>query len=80
MLPQRVLAQLGWTEGVELEIDEYPASVEIRTKASGDQSRAAVAALLARLRSINPYRGPQITDQAMHEAVLEFAAEKFSAR
>ena len=74
VVPKAIRERLGWRQGVRIEVVERPGGVMLRSVAEQPGSTAEEA--LDRIWARSPYRGPTITDEEMHRAVLEVAAEQ----
>ncbi len=74
VVPKSVRDELGWVAGSKIEMVVRPGCVMLRSVPERSGSTAEEA--LARIRARSPYRGPKITDEDMHRAVLDVAAEQ----
>lgn len=74
VVPKAVRDELGWLPGAKIEMIVRPGGVMLRSTPERSGSTAAEA--LARIRARSPYHGPKITDEDMHQAVREVAAEQ----
>lgn len=69
MLPKPVRERQVWPMGTVLEVVEHGGSVTLRPVVKAVKKPAAE--VFARLREINPYRGPPITDEEIDRIVRE---------
>ena len=74
VVPKSVRDELGWSAGAKIELIVRPGSVMLRSLPERAGSTAQEA--LARIWARSPYRGPKITDEDIHDAALEMAAEQ----
>lgn len=74
-LPASVTEQAGWAAGMKLDLWAGLATASLSTPSTTKKKTAEE--VFARLREINPYRGPMITDEEMHAIVEDAAVERY---
>lgn len=74
VLPKRLRERHGWQAGTAFEVVDNRGSVTLRPVAATSSTRS-IDEILDALWLRSPYVGPKITDEDMHAAVLEVAAE-----
>ena len=79
VLPKAARDALDWHVGQRLEVVKHPGGLTLRAIPDRSHAKESAEAILARIAARNTYRGPKITDEDMHDAVQEIAAQQDKA-
>lgn len=78
VLPKAMRDRLAWETGMTLEMVEHPDGIMLVPKV-GEADPAATERVLTRIRKLNTYRGPRISDENIDQAMTEMAAARYDS-